>query len=100
MKEASTFDERYQELEEKIKPEAAAAKSNLKQNEDKRTAGTTEADGYFRETAPHDQESDANTAAAQEKTVTVRCNAYSQRSNNGETMSNYNSQNKTPKIRR
>ena len=41
-KEASMFDERYQKLEEKIKQEAAAANSNLKQNEDKRTAGTTE----------------------------------------------------------
>ena len=40
-KEALTF--RYQELEEMIKQEAAAAKSNLKLNEEGRTAGTTEA---------------------------------------------------------
>ena len=33
-KEASTFEERYQEREEKIKQKAAAAKSDLKQNED------------------------------------------------------------------
>ena len=33
-KQASTFEERYQELEEKIKQKAAAAKSDLKQYED------------------------------------------------------------------
>ena len=32
-KQASTFEERYQELEEKIKQKAAAAKSDLKQHE-------------------------------------------------------------------
>ena len=41
-KEAFTFEERYQELGEMIKQEAAAAKSNLKLNEEGRTAGTTE----------------------------------------------------------
>ena len=83
-KEAFTFEERYQELEEKIKQEAAAAKSNLEQNEDGRTAGTKEAEAGTdtRATAPHDQEADANTAAAKEKPVTVRCNAQPQRSNN------------------
>ena len=94
--------------------------ADLKRNEDKRTAGTTEvetekekeilsvartakaeAEMDTRETAPHDQEADANTAAVKEKPVTVRCNAHSQRSNNEETMSNCNrNQNKTPKIRR
>ena len=42
--EASTFEERYQELEEKIKQKVAAAKSDLKQNEDEKTSGTTEAE--------------------------------------------------------
>ena len=40
------------------------------------------------ETAPHDQEADAHAAAAKEKPVTVRCNAYSQRSNKEVTMGN------------
>ena len=43
-KGASTFEERYQELEEKIKQKAAAAKSDLKQNEDEKTSATTEAE--------------------------------------------------------
>ena len=108
-KEAFTSEERYQDLEEKIKQEAVAAKSNLKQNEDGRTAGTTEAEAEkekemmavartakaeaetnTRETAPHDQEADANTAAAKEKPVTVRCNAHSQGSNNEVTRGSYN----------
>ena len=49
-----------------------------------------------RETAPHDQEADANIAAAKEKPMTARCNAQSQRSNNEETRGNYNrNQNRT-----
>ena len=116
-KEAFTFEERCQEPEEKIKQGAAAAQSNLKQNEDGRTTGTTEAEAEkekvmtafartvkaeaetdTRETGPHDQEADANTAAAKEKPVTVRCNAHPQRSNNEETRENYNrNQNKTKK---
>ena len=43
-KEVFTFEERYQEPEEEIKHEAAAAKSNLKQNKDGSTAETTEAE--------------------------------------------------------
>ena len=57
-----------------------------------------ESEMHTRETAPHDQEADANTAAAKEKPVTVRCNAYSQRSNKNGAICNYNrNQNKTPK---
>ena len=47
-KEAFTFEERSQELEEEIKHEAAAEKSNLKQNEDGSTAVTTEAEAEKR----------------------------------------------------
>ena len=46
--ETFRFEERYQELEEKIKQEAASAKSNPKQNEDGRTGGTTEAEAEKR----------------------------------------------------
>ena len=49
--------------------------------------GQAEAELETREIAPHDQEKNANTAAAKE---TVRCNAHSQRSNNEETMGNDN----------
>ena len=41
-----------------------------------------------RETVPHDQEVDANTAGAKEKSVTERCSAQPQRSKNEETMGN------------
>ena len=67
--------ERDQELEENIKPKAVvAAKSDLKQNEDEKTTGTTEAETKkekeMRAAAwPHDQEVDADTAAAKEKSV-------------------------------
>ena len=55
-----------------------------------------EAEIETREIVPHDQETNANTAAAKEKPVTVRCNAHSQRNNNEETMGNDNRpQNKT-----
>ena len=72
----------------------------MKQNEDEQTAGTTEADAKkekemkvawakkveaaieARETAPHDQEVDANTAAAKEESVTGRCSAQPQGSEN------------------
>ena len=43
-KEASTFEERYQELEEKIKQKTAAAKSDLKQHENGKTAVKTKAE--------------------------------------------------------
>ena len=43
-----------------------------------------------KETAPHDQEADANNAAAKDKPLTVRCNAHSQRTNHEETMCNDN----------
>ena len=43
-REAFTLEKRCQELEEKSKQEAAAAKSHLKQNEDVSTAETTEAE--------------------------------------------------------
>ena len=43
-----------------------------------------------RDIAPYDQETNANTAAARGKPVTVRCNAHSQRSSNEETMGNDN----------
>ena len=46
-KEASTFKERCQELEEKIKQKAAAAKSDLKLYEDKKNSGTTEAEAVI-----------------------------------------------------
>ena len=42
-KEVSMFEERYQELEEEIKHEAVAEKSNLKPNKDRSTTETTEA---------------------------------------------------------
>ena len=41
-----------------------------------------------RETVPHDQEVDANIAAAEEKSVTERCCAQPQRSKNEEIMCN------------
>ena len=47
-KEASTFDDINQELEEKIKQKAAAAKSDLKHNEDEKTSGTTKAEAKKR----------------------------------------------------
>ena len=43
-KEAFTFEEKHQELEEEIKHVAAAEKPNLKHNEDGSTAETTEAE--------------------------------------------------------
>ena len=43
-----------------------------------------------RETAQHDQEADANTAAAKEKSVTERYNSESQRSHDEEIMGNDN----------
>ena len=46
--DASTFEERDQELEEKIKQKALAAKSDLKQNEDEKAAMTTEAEAKKR----------------------------------------------------
>ena len=47
--------------------------------------GKAESETDTRETAPHDQEADANTAAAKKKPMTARCSAESQRSNNEET---------------
>ena len=64
----------HQELEEKIKQGAAAVNIQNK----------------TRETAPQDQEADANTAAAKKKPMTARCNTQPQRSNNEEKRSNYN----------
>ena len=48
----------------------------------------TESAMESRETAPHDQEVDANTAAAKEKSATERCSAQPQRSKNEEIMCN------------
>ena len=109
-KEAFMFEERCQELEEEIKHEAAAAKTNLKQKKYGSTAETTEAEAEkekekkavartekavaetdTRETEPHVHQAEAN-----KRSQTTRCNAHSQR-NKEMTRSNYNRiQNKIP----
>ena len=86
----NTFQERYQELEEEIKHEAAAEKnpiSNImkmevpqrrrkrkqKKKRKRKAVARTEkavAETDTRETAPHVHQADANTAAAKEKPVT------------------------------
>ena len=103
-KEASTFEERSQELEEKInkklqpqlRSETKWWRKNLRDDgswsrkRKRYDSSSLGGESWSSDRNKRDQETNANTAAAREKPLTVRCNAHSQRSKNEETLGNDN----------